>query len=101
MELLELAERGPLRLADGLAGRLDLTQVFHQRRALFFLRLTRRGGAAGAAGFASLGEGAPSWLFGSDFGAVRDERFGGGCGFGISCLVTIPWPTVHRFVVTQ
>jgi hypothetical protein len=35
------------------------------------------------------------------FGGVRDERFGAACGFGISRLVTSPWPTVQRFVVTQ
>ena len=35
-------------------------------------------------------------------GGVREERFGGGSPFfGISCRVISPWPTVHRFVVTQ
>ena len=42
--LLELAQRGPLRLADGLARGLDLE--LHQRRAFFF-RLTFRGGPVG------------------------------------------------------
>ena len=39
MELLELAERSPLRLADGLAGRLDLAEVLHHRLAFRFFRL--------------------------------------------------------------
>jgi hypothetical protein len=38
---------------------------------------------------------------GSALGGVRDERFAGTCGFGMSRLVTSPWPTVHKFVVTQ
>ena len=42
MELLELAQRRPLRLAHRLAGRFDLAQVLRHRLA-FFLRFTRRG----------------------------------------------------------
>ena len=35
-------------------------------------------------------------------GGVREERFGGGAPFfGMSVRVIRPWPTVHRFVVTQ
>ena len=35
-------------------------------------------------------------------GGVREERFGGGAPFfGMSWRVISPWPTVHRFVVTQ
>jgi hypothetical protein len=32
---------------------------------------------------------------------VREERFAGVCGFGMSRRVISPCPTVHRFVVTQ
>jgi hypothetical protein len=32
---------------------------------------------------------------------VRLVRFGGVTGFGMSLRVTIPWPVVHRFVVSQ
>ncbi len=72
-------------------------------RLAFFLRFTRRG-CAGAAGFSSAGFGsAPSLLSAAtSFGGVREERFGAGGGFfGTSLRVTSPWPTVHRFVVTQ
>ena len=47
MELLELAKRRPLRLADGLAGGLDAQGFFGHRLARFFLRFTRRGGPDG------------------------------------------------------
>src|SRR5438034_3164739 len=101
MELLELAQRGPLGLADGLAGRLDLAQVLRHRLAFPFFRFTRRGAAGGADALSSAGSAVPSRLCVSDFGGVRDDRFGGGFAFGIICRVTRPWPTVQRFVVTQ
>ena len=96
----------PLRLADGLAGRLDRCKSAPSLtgRLLFFFRLTRRGGPG-----RSRGAVLPTFglllrqrrLPAASFGGVRDERFGGGAGFGVSRRVTIPWPTVQRFVVIQ
>src|SRR5581483_7786905 len=107
--LLELAQRRPLRLADGLARRLD-RQVgvgAHLRLVrFFFLRRTWRG--ALACGFGRSGAGgstaAPLPLVpSSSFGGVRDVRRStvGAAVFGISRRVIRPWPTVHRLVVTQ
>ena len=45
MPLLELAQSGPFRLADGLARRLD-GEVAHRRRPELFLRRTWRGAAS-------------------------------------------------------
>src|SRR5262249_21196916 len=98
---LELAQRRPLRFADGLARRLD-DELVVQRLApfFFFFRRTTRGcpvgfGAAGA-GFA------PSSASSSrSFGGVLDVRLGRATGFGASRRVTRPWPTVQRFVVIQ
>src|SRR5262249_40521143 len=115
---LELAQCGPLRLADGLARRLDLQGLGHRRAPprFFFLRRTRFGGA-GAAAAAGAGtvagppepsagpgpssrrgarEVRPRWG-----GRRREVRRGWSCGFGISRRVIKPWPTVHRLVVTQ
>src|SRR5204863_7472807 len=106
---LELAQGHRLRLADGFAFGLDERRlVGHRRDPFFFLRRTFRGGPC-ACGLACTpldtvlppsattgsGEG------GASRGAVRDERFGGATGFGIRRRVIRPWPTVHRFVVTQ
>jgi hypothetical protein len=38
---------------------------------------------------------------GAAFGGVREDRLGGGSGLGNIRRVTMPWPTVQRFVVTQ
>jgi hypothetical protein len=97
LELLELAQRCPLRLTNRFARRLDLEA--HRRAFLFFLRLTRRG-CAGAAG-AGAGSGATAGAGATSFGGVREVRRSGGCGRGTSRRVIKPWPTVHRFVVTQ
>src|SRR5262249_34978137 len=101
LEPLELAQRLPLRLADGLAGRLDRDQ----RRGPPFFFLTRRGAAGlgfGAAARAGAGV-LPSVFVGA--GDVREVRFGpksDGIGvFGISRRVIRPCPTVHKLVVTQ
>ena len=50
-------------------------------------------GAAAPTGAVAAGVGAR--------GGVRELRFGGTCGLGMSRRVTSPWPTVQRFVVTQ
>src|SRR5579859_2821979 len=105
MAPLELAQAHPLRLADRLALRFDLDQVaVAHRRVRFFLRLTLRGAAGWALGCSAAAL-APSpagrSFAGASFGGVRDERFGGATGFGISRRVINPCPTVHRFVVTQ
>ena len=47
-ELLELTQRMPFRLADGLPGRLDRQGSVTSRPSAPFLRLTRRGGPATA-----------------------------------------------------
>src|SRR4029453_10113819 len=60
VELLELSQRGPLRLTDGLAGRLDLAEILHHRLAFRFFRFTRRGGAGGSADLSSAGSAGPS-----------------------------------------
>ena len=91
-QLLELAQRGPLGLADGLAGRLDLQRLAH-RLAFPFLRLTRRG-CCGAEDWAagvdppSAGSGAAAGA--TSFGGVRDERRSGGAGRGIRRRVISP-----------
>jgi hypothetical protein len=67
------------------------------------LRFTRRGapgvfgreapsGDAGALSEAATG---------SSRGGVRLERLPGATGLGMSRRVTIPWPVVQRFVVSQ
>src|SRR6185436_17880494 len=38
---------------------------------------------------------------GASFGGVRELRFGGGTGFGVSLRVISPCPVVQRFVVSQ
>src|SRR5919202_5051312 len=105
-EPLELSQRGPLRLADRLAGGLDLERLLGlgaHRRAFFFF-FTRLGAAAGV-GFGSgclRAAPSPPPSPSPPRGGVREERFGGGAPFfGISWRVISPWPTVHRFVVTQ
>ena len=105
VQALELAQRRPLRLADGLARRLDRDARSVTRGARrFFFRLTcarlRRGGfGAGFGRRLRLGRRLPSTS--ALFGGVRELVFGGGCGFGTSRRVIRPCPTVHRFVVTQ
>src|SRR5581483_5944317 len=105
MAQLELAQRRPLRLADRLAGRLD-GHVGHRLRAVPFFRRTLRGCPAGRDGLAfgsPEAEGFAPLPPPSSFGGVRDVRLkrSGGGVFGISRRVISPWPTVHRFVVTQ
>src|SRR5438093_5509347 len=99
MLLLELPQRGPLRLPDGLAGRLHLE--LHQRRAFFF-RFTRRGWLWLGLGV-SAGTAACAWAGSAGFGGVREVRFWGvgAAIFGIRRRVIRPCPTVHRFVVIQ
>jgi hypothetical protein len=57
------------------------------------------------AGPTTFTSGSSAVAFGSSFGGVRELRFAGGGGMapflGISRRVMIPWPVVHRFVVTQ
>src|SRR5262249_45099375 len=107
LQPLELAQCGPLRLADGLARRLDLQGLGHRRAPprFFFLRRTRFGGAsaAAAAGAGTVARSPePAAGYGSSSrGGVREVRRGWSCGFGISRRVIKPWPTVHRLVVTQ
>src|SRR4029079_4513995 len=103
--LLEIAERIPLRLADRLAGRLDLKLgVLGHLRVRFFFRFTRRGAADCAAaavpGFGD-GSGALACVAGPSLGGVRELRFGGSVGFGTIRRVITPWPTVQRLVVIQ
>jgi len=97
-ELLELAQGGPLRLADRLARGFHLQGLgLGHRRAPPFLRLTLRGweGLAGSVAGSGATAGATS------LGGVREERFSGAAGRGIRRRVTRPWPTVHRLVVIQ
>jgi hypothetical protein len=54
-------------------------------------------GAAAVLGAA----GSPLTALVSSFGGVRLERFGGITGFGMNRRVTMPWPVVQRFVVSQ
>ena len=103
MEPLQLAQRRPLRLADGLAGRLDRRRS-SVIRAPFFFRFTRAAAAGGrllgrrrSRGFRAVGS-AASALRRRPRRAFRRRRTG---FFGTSRRVTSPWPTVHRFVVTQ
>src|SRR5262249_17605005 len=111
---LELPKCFPLRLADGLAGRLDRDLgrigLAHLREPPRF-RFTRRG-FAGAFGLAGSGFGAAPFPAASSAsvsrGGVREERFGAvetaapfAPGLAISLRVTSPCPTVHRFVVIQ
>src|SRR5206468_2484383 len=94
-QALELAQRRPLRLADGLPGRLD-EEVGAHLRAFFFRRTIR--GWPGGGGFGSFAP-SPASPSPRSFGGVRDVRFSGGAGFGVSRRVTSPCPTVQRFVV--
>src|SRR5581483_9435134 len=105
---LELAQRGPLRLADGLTGRLDgqiPCRLAHLRPELFFfLRRTWRGPCC-AFGFSPPGEPPSPWRATavSGFGGVRELRRST-AGAGVRCTsrrVISPCPTVQRFVVTQ
>src|SRR5581483_8200364 len=96
--VLELPQRVPLRLADRLARALG-GQLGHRRLPPFFLRLTRRGGGAAAA---LAGCGALIASGSGFFAGVWVRRGHAGAGvFGIRRRVISPWPTVHRFVVTQ
>src|SRR5262249_1051476 len=104
---LELPKRRPLRLSDRLPGRpgSELSGLAHLRLVRFFLRRTWRGRwdavGAGFGGGGSLL--APLPLEPSSFGGVRELRFSA-TGAGVratSRRVISPWPTVHRFVVTQ
>ncbi len=106
--LLELPQCRPLRLAHGLARRLDRQLVAHRRPPAFFRR-TLRGGCCERAG---AGFGGVGGSFCAPFpppspssrGGVRELFFSKSDGagvFGISRRVISPWPTVHRFVVTQ
>ena len=90
-EPFELAQRMPLRFADGFPSRLDLERLAH-RRARFFFRFTRRGEPALAEGRgASGGDSAPSPAATSRaFAGVRDDRLGGGAGLGVMRRVMIP-----------
>src|SRR5262249_4787067 len=110
MELLELAQRQPLRLPDRLSLGLDLEEVVVRvghRRALPFFRFTRRGGAdfdadAGEGFGAGDGRFAPSPPPSSVRGGVREVRFGRATRVrGTKRLVIRPCPTVHRVVVAQ
>jgi hypothetical protein len=70
----------------------------------FFLRRTWRGRCEDGAGFGCGPSGlAPFPLEPSSFGGVRElRRSGAGAGVRATSLRVIsPWPTVHRFVVTQ
>ncbi len=105
--VLELAERGPLRLADGLARRLDGDLVGHRRLPppLRF-RFTRRGGPATGAGEAPSRPPGTPFRFGvcagCSLGGVRELFFrAAGSGRGIIRRVTTPCPVVQRFVVSQ
>src|SRR5581483_12312521 len=106
MTQLQLPQRRPLRLADRLSRRLD-GHPTHLRLAAPFFRRTRRGwpdafdgaafGCSGVVGFAPFPPPA------SSFGGARELRLNrsGGGVLGIRRRVMRPWPTVHRFVVTQ
>ena len=108
MAPLELAQRGPLRLADRLPGRLG-----REVREISLIsgscasscaapgaaaaRPTEPASAAATSGLA------PFPLEPSSFGGVRElRRSGAGAGvFATSRRVISPCPTVQRFVVTQ
>ena len=107
---LEVAQCRPLRLADGLAGRLDRHVAGQRRPAFFFLR-TFRGGCCERAGagfgpsgcdFAPFPPPSPS-SESAALGGVRELFFSSTPTgvFGTSLRVINPCPTVHRFVVTQ
>src|SRR5919198_3968076 len=98
LELLELTQRRPLRLADGLARCFDLKSLCHRRAFFFFFRLTLRGWLGATAG---AGAGATSSGGACSRGGVREERRGGGCPLGVNRRVDHPWAAVPRFVVTQ
>src|SRR5207302_9377952 len=77
--LLELTQRRPLGLADGLARRLD-RQLGGHRRPAFFFRRTLRGGCGRDAAGAGLGASGPRRApfpppSLSSRGGVRDVRF--------------------------
>src|SRR5262249_22285927 len=109
IEPLQLAERLPLRLAHGLSGGLDPEVVAHLRAPPFFLRRTWRcccgprgvRGRGFAGGLPSSPPLSPPPV--SAAGGVRElRRITGGAGvLGTRRRVMIPWPTVHRLVVTQ
>ena len=60
---LELAQRRPLRLADGLSRRFDEQILGHRRARFFFLRTTRGWPAGFGGGFAAFAPSAPSTCF--------------------------------------
>ena len=113
---LELPQRRPLGLAHRLAGPLDLTvSTVSPGRSVSAVLIVWSAGRASCAGArggrrleAGFGAGAaapsPAGVRRSgraSAAGVRELRFGGGCGLGMSRRVTSPWPTVQRFVVTQ
>src|SRR6185436_19721031 len=103
--LLELTERRPLRLADGLARGLDGDRRLgtHLRVLPPRFRLTRREPPPELAlDVPSVDDCSPLLdTVGSSFGGVRLERLGGTTGRGIWRRVMTPWPVVQRFVVSQ